>query len=933
MRKRLAPRLWLTLGAALAGLCALALLSRPSTAQQIYRNGFESNNTSWIKGASDVEYTEVAHLMSEDGAHNDLRSEYLKLSAKQGTHIHYQLPTKRAPISIELSVGLWIKASRPGVQLMGRVVLPYERDLGSLDDRLTTLIRGDVYRKVGRWQRLELGRAVALAQQQQQLMQSQLKRAINFKDAYIDMLVLNVYGGPGEIEVWIDDLEMGPVLDEPAPATAGSKTPGQTVSQPRPAGKAAVVEFSDASLRVNGKLFFFRGIRYTDTPLAALRNAGFNTLWLDAAAPATLVQQASELGFRLVPALPGPDDTHLVSTESLAQEIAHFPEPGNVLFVDLGGSLTHRERDVLAVNRSAQLVRSVNPTWPVAVDAWTGLGPYSRSVNLLGAHRWPLMTALELPQYREWLEERRRLALPGTFLWTWIQTHAPDWYTKVAYDRPGAAGFAEPIGPQPEQIRLMTYQALAAGCKGVAFWSDRFLADSHQGRDRLLGVALLNQELDLLEPVLVTADGPPTWIETSTAEVRAAVFHTAKGVLVLPMWCGKGAQYVPGQAAAKNLTFTVPLVPQDMHAWEVTPGDVRGLRVKRVVGGTEVTLGEFGLTTAVVFTADVKLVVRFQERAAALRQVAAQWTYELALQELQKVLRVERELEADGHKLPDGPDLLKDAETRLRAAKEHWDNRMFGEAYHEAQRALRPIRILMRAQWDKATDPKVLDTPVASPYAVSFYTLPRHWRLLEQVRAATPGSNLLPGGGFEVDPGQVQSAWTVQELTLDSVELKAERVGATPDKVTPKVEPKEGQQCLKLQVKAKDAAAAPAALEGTFLAITSPAVHLQPGSLVQISGWINIPSAITGCPDGALLYDSACGEELGVRLTTTKDWKKFTLYRKVPAAGALSVTVALTGLGTVYFDDLRIESLSPGATNVVLRPQVGAEKDRVSAKR
>ena len=69
-------------------------------------------------------------------------------------------------------------------------------------------------------------------------------------------------------------------------------------------------------------------------------------------------------------------------------------------------------------------------------------------------------------------------------------------------------GFAEPIGPQPEQIRLLTYTALGAGCRGLGFWSDRFLADSHTGRDRLLQLALLNQELQMLEPLLVTAQPP-----------------------------------------------------------------------------------------------------------------------------------------------------------------------------------------------------------------------------------------------------------------------------------------------------------------------------------------------------------------------------------------------------------------------------------------
>ena len=105
------------------------------------------------------------------------------------------------------------------------------------------------------------------------------------------------------------------------------------------------------------------------------------------------------------------------------------------------------------------------------------------------------MTSLELPQYLTWLNQRRLLAQPrSTFQWTWVQTHLPDWYTSLVYDRKSDAGgkamtdgdYKDPIGPQPEQIRLLTYTALAAGCQGLGFWSDRFLADSHQGRDRLL---------------------------------------------------------------------------------------------------------------------------------------------------------------------------------------------------------------------------------------------------------------------------------------------------------------------------------------------------------------------------------------------------------------------------------------------------------------
>ena len=54
----------------------------------------------------------------------------------------------------------------------------------------------------------------------------------------------------------------------------------------------------------------------------------------------------------------------------------------------------------------------------------------------------------------------------------------------------------------PNFSGLLTYTALAAGYHGVAYWSDRFLADSTNGRERLLTLALLNLEMRLLEPFL-----------------------------------------------------------------------------------------------------------------------------------------------------------------------------------------------------------------------------------------------------------------------------------------------------------------------------------------------------------------------------------------------------------------------------------------------
>jgi hypothetical protein len=536
------------------------------------------------------------------------------------------------------------------------------------------------------------------------------------------------------------------------------------------------------------------------------------------------------------------------------------------------------------------------------------------------------MTALEMPKYRDWVEMRRRLMNPGTFTYSWIQTHVPDWETQLLYNQPGSQPFAEPIGPQPEQIRLLVYSAIANGSKGISFWSDRFLADSHQGRDRLLMAATLNQEIEMLEPLLAEVNEPPQWIETKNKDVKAAILRSPKGILVLPIWLGKGAQFVPGQGAVAKLTITVPQVPSSMQAWEILPGEVRGLPAQRVVGGTQVTVHEFGLTTPILFTSDTTLVARYQGQARNKRQLAAQWTYDMASYSLEKVVAVDQKLQSAGLHLNDEAQLLADCRARLDSAKKHWDSKLYSEAYRESQRALRPLRILMRTQWEKAT--KDLDSPVSSPYAVSYFTLPKHLAMMEQVKNLYPSPSVLPGGDFETVPTDPALAWKIEEPTIDPVRMTAIRVkdittnlemkpGGTP---STSEKPKEGLQCAMLLVEPQNKQAPPLALERTVLSLSSPLVKLPPGTLVRVSAWVRIPQAITASVDGALFYDTAGGEPLAIRLTEATPWKKYTLYRRVPASGQIGVTLAMTGLGAAYFDDVRIEPLTSTAPTVPTGP-------------
>jgi len=980
------------IAAALIGLAGGLLARLPVSAQQIHRNGFEGRQTAWVRGEDNVRSEEKVHQLSIEYSHLGTTSEFIQLicpeAKNENNYASYYYPSQPAPVVEDLTASVWVKANRAGVQLQARLVLPRERNPRQLDEPMTVMLTGDSYKLTRKWQKLELSNPVKLMKDQQQLLRAQFRRDLDLTDAYIDRLVLNLYTGPGQIDVYIDDLEIGPVRGAQPPVPVSPAAQPKVSAPVARNDRGVLVRMEQDKLFVGGKPFFFRAIRYSDTPLKTLRDAGFNTVWFDPNVPVEQIEESVSHGFWIVPRLPlvgdqkppttltgrgGSDLATARDVEGLATAITRFMSGDAVLFWDLGGAL-QAERGP-SLERTAKAISLADPNRPRGADVWDGFRDLSHHVEMVGTHRFPLMSSLELTSYRDWLMQRRRLTIGNALHWTWVQTHIPEWQMKLVYGDKRASEITEPIGPQPEQIRLLTYLGLAAGVRGLAFSSDRFLADSHQGRDRLLMLALLNQEIQMLEPILLSLRESPIWIDTSHPSVKAAVLRSDKGVLVLPIWLGDGAQYVPPQGSVANLSMNVPLIPDGSQPWEITPARVQSLQFnsKREISGTRITLPEFDLTSAIVFTSDLSpnsLVVKCQNHSRLIAPQAAQWSRDLATIQLKKVRQTHAELTAVAPPVLNADRLLREAEERLASAVALERSRDYVNAHLEAMRSMRPLRILMRAHWQQAV--RTLDLPTASPYATTFFTLPQHWQLHRELRGTTLGANALKDGDFEIAANHPEFAvaarkvaedrpvtdvistqsrkiegapvsslpgWTLQQQTIDAVELEAMMLPAkvaTPLKPVkgPKPkrpydpstgvvelpdppEPKLGNSVLKLEIRPKvvinpkdgKALPIPAALERTYLAVTTPTVRLQPGTWVRISGWVMIPKAIESSADGFLLFDNIGDEAMGVRMTAGLSWKKFHLYRQVPASGAVWVTAALTGIGTVYVDDIRVEPL------------------------
>ncbi|QEL14556.1 hypothetical protein [Limnoglobus roseus] len=960
---------------AVAGFAAVVVAQQPEADRgHVHRDGFAGREPAWVAGATNMKVTERDHRIVANSYFNAPSSEYLKVEAQPASNkadaefVYYTYDTPACPVQgaagEEPTASVWVKSFRSGIQLRARVVLPKERDPKAPETPLTTVIVGDTYpdERIRSWHRLTIGKPADALRKQLPVLRAQLGREIDPAGAYIDQLILNVYAGPGINEVWIDDLDIGPCTVDPKKPLKGigrpvsrTKTPGKLDAPPGtlPNGVAHPysVEFVAGRILIDKKPFFMRAVRHAGQSLKGLRDFNFNTIAFPANVDAALVDDAvvnnSFMVLAEVPVVgsgdPGSETPISVGRDAdrLIENFRRFRSGDGVLLWDLGAGRTTEQ--LRSVARTSESIREYDPRRPRGVDLWDGYSAYSEHLDVIGSHRWPLFTSLELDKYREWLLQRRALTSPGKLMWTWIQTHMPEWYLALATGKAKPGHLDSPLGPQPEQIRLLTYLGLASGYRGLGFWTDEFLtpdlaASNSSGRDRMIELYLLNTELELLEPVLFGVEDEKTmWVPTNNFFVKAAVLRGKRGIIVLPVWVGPQSQFCMDQGSMDGLKITVPLVPDGADPWLLTPANYENLRatggVRSVPGGVEVTIPKFDLTAAIVFTSDLTpdgLVVRWQDniRNGSAKR-AAQLAIEQAKEIYEKVHAVHEQLAGVAPPVRGADELFAQARLSIERAVKAMANNQPDVAYRDSRTALRPVRVLMREHWKNAT--VVLSTPTSSPYAVSFYTLPQHWELARRIQGARPGGNLLRYGDFELsvkapeEGAAVNSlpGWTTRETHLDAVKAGATiinvsdvlRGGRKESDPVPPGAPNLGRHCLRLLVTAvipKDEKnpkefRPPTALERVSLAVDTPAVALPPGSWARVSFWA-LSSDIKGSADGALVFDSVGSEPLAVRLEPFK-WKQYYLYRQVKADGKLAVTFALTGIGFAFFDDVRIEPM------------------------
>ena len=208
---------------------------------------FEGPQVTWQPGDADVRYQTLRHQRIVGDAHSGQGSELIQIAGGPGSFIYLSHDIGIARIVAELLPRVWIKADRPGMQLLARVVLPH-----TIDPRTgkpaTVLIRGTNYTSTGAWQMLQITDTPLLLTRQLRVLQAEMKPQVDPREAYIDQLLLNVYGGPGETTVNVDDLEIAGVVAArrgrlilPSPSASGAPNAGGPLPRYSTANRTAGV--------------------------------------------------------------------------------------------------------------------------------------------------------------------------------------------------------------------------------------------------------------------------------------------------------------------------------------------------------------------------------------------------------------------------------------------------------------------------------------------------------------------------------------------------------------------------------------------------------------------------------------------------------------------------------------------------------------------
>ena len=865
-----------------------------------FHENFEQLTPTWERSETDCAIQNSkwdARRTNEKSKNN--RFERIKFSTGHGTHIFVTHEVTPALVIPELVPSIRVKSEHRGVKIYARVVLPETPSPDGVGP-MTTLVSGEAYKSNGKWQRIAIGIGAGnqnLAERLREkiwLWRREHGQHVSARGAYIDKVVLNLYSGPGDTTVDIDDLRVdGVVAAKPVIASRSASTVRDDKVQAASGVEAdsdkkrSLVLRDGTVLLVKKQPFFARIIQHNGEPFDYLKALGFNVIELKSTATYEQLEQASKLDIWCI--CPPP------SNVGLSPIPFHFDR---VMAWKLGDKLTGR--DLPAIEQRVREIRESDqrvgrPIFGHAASDWTELADLT---DIMVTGFSPLGTSFIASQYSDWIQARGNANGNGKPIWANVQTELS---TELIDQVKLLARNLPPTPLEPQQIKFLAYEAITGGARGLRFTSaNRLDGIDPVTRLRALTLEWINAELIQLEPWIAGGAlmGRLPTSESSGVEVTA--INTNRSRLLLIQRPTHHEQYLAGDQPPASIRFQDAESAFTDNAQLLGLSGLETLPNVRGINGTELKIDNCPYAAAVVLTQDPVVVNWLTASYQRLsKQSILQMQFELTQQWLAIQQLIDAQMARIGRQTPVAASELTQANAAIGNA-----TRMLTQ-----NNELSAEQFLNRANFHLAQARReIINEPLASFQSKSSAALtshcsliPLHWTLASTLANGSWNPNGLPAGDFENLQQMMSSGWRNRRTENDVVATKVELAEQAAV---------DGQYGLRLTVspiqhlrRTMDLVSAPP------LTIESPPVKVKAGQLVRIHGWVNVPSPLSGSHDGLRITDSLAGPAMAERISITSGWQEFTLYRAAEKTGLFSIKFEMTGIGVASVDEVTIRAV------------------------
>ena len=884
---------------AYATLVVVVIVATPGFVAAQYAETFDSPTANFKRHQSDCSIEPSSWKQtresesSESEGDVDTTFERIKFRCGTGTNVFVSHEIPHAYIIPELKPTVRLKSTRPGAQILVRIVLPHTI-APDASGPMTTTLEGGIYENNNQWQTIGFGDndLTELLEKELWFLRRKYGAHVSSQKAYIDRIVINLYTGDGEHDVQIDNIEVNglvPVKSEKLLTTNPPQTP---IVDPQVHKVAAIssrekrpslVQRDGTVLTIQKRPFLPLVIEHNGEDFAFLKAIGFNTVQLKTTATSEQLTEAKRLDMWVVcpaPASVGVTDIDFKFDRVLAWSVGK----------NLAG------RDSLTIAQRIREIREsdLRENRPIVGNVSSNWSQIAQQLDVLSVGLEPLGTSFIASQYSDWLREKAHSVATSKPVWADIQTEL----SEALLEQVSLISQQTPPTPiEPQQLKFLVVEAITGGARGLRFRSrNRLDAADPASRLRTMTIEWVNAFIEQIEPWAV-GGALMGEVPTNDPGVEITAFNTNRSRLLLIQRPTHHEQYWAGDVPLKDISFSDNASAFTDRAYQLTDTRLKLLSSVRNMGGTEVQIADCPYMTAVVFTQDPLVVGQLSQSYQRVgKQPIQQMRSELSQQWIAIMQLIDQQMGRMGRGSAEMGGAINEAVTAYRVASDLIIKNSGDAATTFLDRTEEKLGFSRR---ETAVGPLGLfQSKTSTPFVAHASLIPLHWRLTDRLQASGAWDpNGLAAGDFESLEHMQRAGWEnhrIDSTTISTrVELSGEQIVL-------------GRKALKLTVTPKSTVGV---AEENPLWIISPGVEVEPGQMVQIHGWVNVPEAIKGNMDGLKITDSLGGESLAERIVSTNGWEEFTLYRSIKEPGEIKVRFDLTGFGTAYLDEVTIRTI------------------------